>query len=1111
MNNFSSSRRPISVACAVLALLPLSAALRAEQKAALTVQASDSGVPQVRSVLRETAQDERVTAAQNETVELLFADGTSLTLAPGTSVLIEHYQYDAARRAGALRFKVDSGVVRVVGGALNNVAPIEVSLPGGTATLDNAIAYIDTSDGSSRITLVSGRSIQVSGAGTSAVLDKAATSVVLSAQSGPDSKTARLSASDAKQLTDRLNPGLASGVVPRFVSDSRIGSVSVVQDAEAIALADARGEFSTDEDETAKDIKLTPAPISPLPPGTPCSSSACTGGAPNFDLGNSIGTIAGRTTGQSATNQWRSAYQQGTANNPYNAPATDFLPVGGFRTTTARIFASPIGTPYSVTLSATAAPTTAGTEAALRYTCAAGTTCVAAPITNLYDVTSPSPLQGLFYKVYSSTGDSGPRTTLNLTYDGSDTSQSNVDSIVTAVPLFSRPGGELFSVTPPSETISWCTQSNVFCTVQEGGIDSLFTSQQDALDAAAEDAELYSFDRSNIPAIFGQSALNTLAEEVDPGLYIAKYQWSTEKNYTLNVLQAGFHILDEAADPDENSDPDDNSGLIIARNIDSFLAVEQISRLPGDTQRLFYATGSVTGALASGTAAQGATLDSFKLGSGLAPNTPGDPLGRAFLRPDTLLNVAPGSLLSSDLRVLNAPYAASISTPSRALQYDFALAGSGNEQTSTISVTLGTLSYSTDQHAAQLVARTVGSIARSGTVTYSGGVQSALFSTAAGGGNPHLTSGTGRAGYLVLENYDPISAPNGGLERTVESGPAGSTNYALLRFGQVVAGSSGTAPTRTSSTGLSGYVAGLAELKATATGNVTLVPLLSGNLQLQTDAAAGSVGASFSAAFGGTAATTVTLGGANRLSAFTGDKEFAAMTASVPNFGAGAITDATAPNAALISGAPLLTSTTQGWTSSLDSATRNRLASGTSTSYRHLQWGYFFGDVTTVSGAAAHSHLAGWIAGRPTPEGTPLPTVEADYAGHVAASILNGTRQYSAIGTYANHWSFANRSGTGSINLDGQNYNLVTRLEGLSRNGTEVTSTSTTKFEGVISSANQATTVGSLTGTFVAPGTVSTDPLTLRSAMMGQFSINQTLNGSAYSAIGTFGAERTGP
>jgi hypothetical protein len=162
--------------------------------------------------------------------------------------------------------------------------------------------------------------------------------------------------------------------------------------------------------------------------------------------------------------------------------------------------------------------------------------------------------------------------------------------------------------------------------------------------------------------------------------------------------------------------------------------------------------------------------------------------------------------------------------------------------------------------------------------------------------------------------------------------------------------------------------------------------------------------------------------------------------------------------------------------------------------YKHLQWGFFLGDIAGTPGSnLTHVHMGTWAAGRAA-DPSQLPTSgTASYSGHAIGNVANGGALYTAVGSFQNTWNFAQRAGTVNMNFDRAQYTGVTQL----RSGSAV-------FEGNLTAPART---GSLIGNFVQPaagGTAGTPP----AGVVGRFGISES-SGTPYRASGTFAAERT--
>ena len=107
VGRFSFSAANLNCMCAGLAFLGLAwlasvgpVSARVPEGATLSVTVDEQATPVIRSVTRDAVSGERFVAGELETLEILFSDGTSLILAPGTVLAVETYAYDRASGKG---------------------------------------------------------------------------------------------------------------------------------------------------------------------------------------------------------------------------------------------------------------------------------------------------------------------------------------------------------------------------------------------------------------------------------------------------------------------------------------------------------------------------------------------------------------------------------------------------------------------------------------------------------------------------------------------------------------------------------------------------------------------------------------------------------------------------------------------------------------------------------------------------------------------------------------------------------------------------------------------------------------------------------------------------
>src|SRR6266446_2680408 len=68
----------------------------------------------VQPVLQSVLAGERYVTDASQILEVLFVDGTTLTLGPETTVIVEAYEYQQDQHSGRMVMRVERGLLRVV-------------------------------------------------------------------------------------------------------------------------------------------------------------------------------------------------------------------------------------------------------------------------------------------------------------------------------------------------------------------------------------------------------------------------------------------------------------------------------------------------------------------------------------------------------------------------------------------------------------------------------------------------------------------------------------------------------------------------------------------------------------------------------------------------------------------------------------------------------------------------------------------------------------------------------------------------------------------------------------------------------------------------------------
>lgn len=480
---------------------------------------------------------------------------------------------------------------------------------------------------------------------------------------------------------------------------------------------------------------------------------------------------------------------------------------------------------------------------------------------------------------------------------------------------------------------------------------------------------------------------------------------------------------------------------------------------------------------------------------------------------DGLAAAAPGSVVAGG-------------ADSRLLHLDFGLTQEDGRQVSSISATLGEvdyrlylesqsegytlfdliasnadtepvryLNYSVD---ALLSASTVGS-SNDGQQTASTLWQSDWISSAAGGGNPFIGTGSGQLGFFVLQNAGPryddvaigsgdiIDDLSGGLASPMGDDPVNHPDVAFsaLRLGIGVAADQGGDRTGAGFIdGLEGYATAFVEAEIAGADTVGLYPgtriddgpnLVIYGLNQNDNTLSASLNID------------------NRTIGFGADSGALSTYADDLSWGLLSSGDS---KMALASLDPVASELRGQFTTSSGapvpipgSSNVGAIGDGSDAPYSYVQWGAFFGDTVTTDQARRHVHLGSFAAASPIDRSV-LDTAsgQATYKGHAIGNVYNAGEVYSAAGQYSDTFDFDRRRGQTMLDFDGRAYTGNSRLD----NG---------RYSARVTAGDRA---GSMNGQF-GGGTTNGRP----NAVVGGFEIanSSTDPNSAYRASGTFAGE----
>ena len=124
--------------------------------------------------------NETITTKANDRAHLMFLDGTSLTVGPDASLVIDKFVYDPNSKTGDLAITASKGVFRLVGGKISKKNAIVVNTPSDTIGIRGGIAMLDVNQAKTRSIFIFGFSMTIGANGRIETITRPGTEVTTS-------------------------------------------------------------------------------------------------------------------------------------------------------------------------------------------------------------------------------------------------------------------------------------------------------------------------------------------------------------------------------------------------------------------------------------------------------------------------------------------------------------------------------------------------------------------------------------------------------------------------------------------------------------------------------------------------------------------------------------------------------------------------------------------------------------------------------------------------------------------------------------------------------------------------------------------------------------------
>lgn len=152
------SRRTAFVALLLLAAAPSSpgrAAPADEAGVATAVNTTARGLPpggneSALDVGASIVQRERIDTDAAGQVQLLMLDGSSFTIGPAASIVLDEFYYDPAQGTGHAAVTLAKGLMRFIGGKLSKSQAVTIDTPNGTIGIRGGIAIVEVDEAAAK-------------------------------------------------------------------------------------------------------------------------------------------------------------------------------------------------------------------------------------------------------------------------------------------------------------------------------------------------------------------------------------------------------------------------------------------------------------------------------------------------------------------------------------------------------------------------------------------------------------------------------------------------------------------------------------------------------------------------------------------------------------------------------------------------------------------------------------------------------------------------------------------------------------------------------------------------------------------------------------------------
>lgn len=225
-------RGTLGAACALLALAnPAFAQNQIGVAAAVNPDATGTppgGARRVIQVGLDMQRNERVVTDAQGRTQMLFLDGSALTLGPNSDVTLDEFVYDPDSGRGKLALSASRGLFRLVGGKISKGAPVEIRTPTATIGLRGGIAVIEVGE-ATRAQFLFGDEMTIEAGGETQTLSRPGFEVTVVAGEAPSEPAPLNEQTVGESLGGLEGVSGSTGGAPQPPSDENVADTQITQ------------------------------------------------------------------------------------------------------------------------------------------------------------------------------------------------------------------------------------------------------------------------------------------------------------------------------------------------------------------------------------------------------------------------------------------------------------------------------------------------------------------------------------------------------------------------------------------------------------------------------------------------------------------------------------------------------------------------------------------------------------------------------------------------------------------------------------------------------------------------------------------------------------------